>query len=174
MSYDVLISHVGTLKESLLTSWMQQPKWHTLRESIDELATSLDDYCTYLCQQLRSVKQKQESTVSSASISDAGTLKVLPKNPSISGRLEPLFTALKDKPVYRKVAVNDFAPKNTKLEYQYIQDLEKGLPGPSVLYTHSLGSRVGNYHFLWKIPEGVTLESVTNENIRLIDLIKEE
>ena len=30
MSYDVLISHVGTLKESLLTSWMQQLKWRTL------------------------------------------------------------------------------------------------------------------------------------------------
>jgi len=120
------------------------------------------------------VKQKQESTVSSASISDAGTLKVLPKNTGISGRLEPLFTALKDKPVYRKVAVNDFVPKNPKLKYQYIRDLEKGLPGPSVLYTHSLGSSVGNYQFLWKIPEGVTLESATNENIRLIDQIKEE
>ena len=119
MSYDLLISHVGTLKESLLASnWIQQQKWHTLRESDDQLATSLDDYSTYLHQQMRSVKQKQESTVPSASISDAGTLKVLPKNAGVSGWLESLFTALNEQPVYHKVAVNDFAPMNPKLKYQ--------------------------------------------------------
>ena len=148
MSYDILISHVDTLKKSLLASWMQQQKWRTLRESVDQLATSLDDYSTYLRQQMRSVKQKQESTISSASISDAGTLKVLPKNAGVSGRLESLFTTLNEQPVYHRVAVNDFAPMNPKLKYQYIQDLEKGLPLPAILYTHTLGSSLGNYHFL--------------------------
>lgn len=157
---------------------MQQQKWHTLRESVDQLATSLDDYSTYLRQQMRSVKQKQESTVSSASISDAWTLKVLLKNfqcPSIWYEwLESLFTALNEQPVYHKVAVNDFAPMNPKLKYQYIRDLEKGLPVPAILYTHTLGSSLGNYHFLWKILEVATLESATNNNIRLVDQIKKE
>ena len=123
---------------------MQQQKWHT---SVDQLATSLDDYSTYLRQQMRSVKQKQESTVSSASISDAGTLKVPPKNAGVSGRLESLFTALNEQLVYHKVAVNDFAPMDPKLKYQYIRDLEKGLPVPAILYTHTLGSNLGTTIF---------------------------
>ena len=57
MSYDVLISHVGYLKECLLTSWLQQRRWCALREVIDELATCLDDYTTYLRQQSRIVKR---------------------------------------------------------------------------------------------------------------------
>ena len=86
MSYDVLISHVGFLKECLLTSWIQQERWRALREIIDELATSLDDYTTYLCQQSRIVKQKQDSL----SVSDCGIVKLLPINASV----RPLFVAL--------------------------------------------------------------------------------
>lgn len=139
MSYDVLISHVSYLKECLLTSWMQQQRWSALRQLIDELATSLDDYTTYLRQQSRIVKQKQHSL----SVSDSGTVKVLPINASISGRIQPLYSALQEKPVYNQVAVNSFAPMDPKLKYQYTRDLEKGLPIPSVLYTCSFSL---NYH----------------------------
>ena len=52
---------------------MQQERWYTLREVIDELATSLDDYTTYLHQQSRIVKQKQDLF----SVSDLGTVKAL-------------------------------------------------------------------------------------------------
>ena len=94
MSYDVLISHVSCLKECLLSSWMQQQRWCALREVIDELATCLDDYTTYLRQQSRIVKQKQDSL----SVSDSGTVKVLPINASVSGRIQPLYSALEEKP----------------------------------------------------------------------------
>ena len=167
MSYDVLISYVGYLKECLLTSWMQQQRWSALRQTIDELATSLDDYTTYLRQQSRIVKQKQDSL----SVSDSGTVKVLPINASISGRIQPLYSALQENPVYNQVAVNSFAPMDPKLKYQYMRDLEKGLPIPSVLYTCSFSL---NYHYLWKIPEGATIESATNKNVRIINQIKEE
>ena len=70
-NYDVSISRVSHLKESLPTSWIQQERWRTLHEIIDELATSLDDYTTYLHQQSRTVKQKQDSL----SVSDLGTVK---------------------------------------------------------------------------------------------------
>ena len=167
MSYDILISHVGYLKECVLTSWMQQQRWCALRAIIDELATSLDDYTTYLRQQSRIVKEKQGSL----SVSDSGTVKVLPINASVSGRIQPLYSALEEKPVYTQVAVNAFAPMDPKLKYQYMRDLEKGLPIPSVLYRYRFSL---NYHYLWKIPEGVTIESATNENLRIINQIKEE
>ena len=90
---------------------------------------SLDDYTTYLCQQSKIMKQKQGSI----SVSDSGTVKVLPINGSVSGRIEPLYSALEEKPVYTQVAVNAFAPRDPKPKYQYIRDLEKGL---SISFVH--------------------------------------
>ena len=110
------------------------------------------------------MKQKQDSL----RVSDSGAVKVLPINASVSGRIQPLYSALKEKPVYTQVTVSAFAPMDPKLKYQYMQDLEKGLPIPSVLYTCSFSF---NYHYLWKIPEGVMIESAMNENLRIINLI---
>ena len=114
------------------------------------------------------MKQKQDTL----SVGDTGTVKLLPINAFVSGRVEPLYTALQEKHVYSQVnAVNSFAPTDPKLKYQYMRDLEKGLPIPSILYTCSYRL---NYHYLWKIPEGVTIESATNENMHIISQIKEE
>lgn len=112
----------------------------SLQESVDNLAMSLDDYTIYLRQQTKVVKDQQ----SSLSVGDSGTVKVLPVNvsESVSGRIEPLFTALQEKPVYHKVAVNSFAPMDPKQKYTYIRDLEKGLPIPTIC-SHSV-----DYHCL--------------------------
>ena len=48
MSYDILVSHVAFLKESLLCSCLQQRKWAELKSIIDKLASSIDDYTLYL------------------------------------------------------------------------------------------------------------------------------
>ena len=70
MSCDVLVSHVSCLKECLLTSWLQQERWQYLREIVDELATSLDDYTIYLRQHSKVEKQKQDTL----SVGDTGSL----------------------------------------------------------------------------------------------------
>ena len=66
-------------------------------------------------------------------------MKVLPVNASkaVSSRIQPLYAALQEKPVYHKVEVNYFAPMYLKLKYSYIRDLEKGLPIPTILNTCS-------------------------------------
>ena len=50
------------------------------------------------------MKQKQHSL----SVNDYGTVKVLPINTSVSGRIH---SALEEKPVYTRVAVNPMDPK---------------------------------------------------------------
>lgn len=164
MSYDILVSHVSQLWGSLLSSWMQQGKWKSLREDIDQLAISLDDNTIYLRQQTKIVKEKQ----SSLSVADSGAVKVLPVNASVSSRIQPLNAALQEKPVYE---VNSFA-LGSKQKYNFIRDLEKGLPVSTVLFTCSAHSV--NYHYLWRIPDGVTLESATNQNVQIITQIREE
>ena len=168
MSYDILVSHVAFLKESLLCSCLQQRKWAELKSIIDKLASSIDDYTLYLRQQTGIVKAKQAAT----SISDSSSLKVLPRRDSpVRQKLQPPLNAIEERQVYEYVHVNDYAPSDPKFKYQYIRDLEKGLPFMSVLYTCTSGM---NYHYIWRLPEGVMLESATGENVRIVEKIKTE
>lgn len=170
LSFDVLIKHVAVLKESLLSSWMQQSEWRDLKERVSKLTTAMDDYCTYLRQQCKTAKTRHDSV---AAGSDSGTLTVLPLITVVSSRLTALNDTMKEKPCYERVFVNDYSGTDPKKKYQYVQDLRKGLTVPAVLYTCSLGSNLGNYLFIWKLPRGVTLEAATNENIRIINVIKD-
>lgn len=170
LSFDVLIKHVAVLKESLLSSWMQQSEWRDLKERVSKLTTAMDDYCTYLRQQCKTAKTRHDSV---AAGSDSGTLTVLPLITVVSSRLTALNDTMKEKPCYERVFVNDYSGTDPKKKYQYVQDLRKGLTVPAVLYTCSLGSNLGNYLFIWKLPRGVTLEAATNENIRIINEIKD-
>ena len=165
MSFDILLKHVAVLKESQLSSWMQQSGWVQLKECVSKLTTVIDDYCMYLRQQC---KIRHNSVADS----DSGTMTVLPIIPVVSSRLTPLNNIVKEKQCYDKVYVNDYTGADPKNKYQYVQDLRKGLTVATVLYTFSLGSNLGNYLFLWRIPHGVSLEAATNENVRIINEIK--
>ena len=169
LSFDVLVKHVAVLKESLLSSWMQQSGWLQLKECVSKLTTAIDDYCMYLRQQCKAAKMRHDSV---AAGSDSGTLTVLPLSTVVSSRLTALNDTMKEKPCYDRMYVNNYSGTDPKKKYQYVQDLRKGLTVPAVLYTCSLGSNLGNYLFVWRLPHGVTLEAATNENVQIIDEIK--
>ncbi len=82
------------------------------------------------------------------------------------------WTYITKLPRYEKLCVVDFCSVEPENKYVFVQDLKRGLTSPVMLYTCSLGSNLGNYDFVWRIPQGVTLEAATNDNIRVIDDIK--
>ena len=104
----------------------------------------------------------QHDSSASSSSSDSGTILVLPVVTVVSWRLKEL---VQERPHYERIAVNDYCSVDPKKKYQYMQDLRKGLTVPTILYTCSLGSNLGNYNFIWRIPNGVTLEAAMNENV---------
>ena len=55
-----------------------------------------------------------------------------------------------------------------------MQELRKGLCRPCVLCTYSIGGPVGNYLFVWPIPEHVTLEAALSENQKVISQIQSD
>ena len=173
MSYDTLVKHVSVLQESLLCSWMQQARWRGLKEALGKLTASLDDYCTYLRIKNREVTKRQSITDTFFG-SDSGTITVLPVvGPTqVSIRLSKLDKTLREKSCYEKLCLADFCSVEPKKKYAFVQELKRGLTSPAILYTCSLGSTLGNYNFLWRIPQGVTLEAATNENLHVIDKIK--
>ena len=91
----------------------------------------------------------------------------------MSSRLTPLNDAIREKSCYDKLFVNDFCSVDPKKKYKYVQDLKNGLTVPSVMYTASLHSNLGNHVFIWKIPRGLSLEAATVENMHVINQIKQ-
>ncbi len=62
-----------------------------------------------------------------------------------------LFTIL-----HRRIAQKDFCK------------LEQGLPFRVILYTHSIGGSIGNYHFIWKIPKHENADGVLTQNHKVV------
>ena len=54
LSRDSLTKHVQALRQSQITSWMQQPRWRELRDCVGKLTTVLEDHCTYLQEKCKS------------------------------------------------------------------------------------------------------------------------
>ena len=115
---DVLVKHVDTLKESQITSWMQQTRWNELRESVCTLTTVLDDYCIYMKQKCKKAKVRHECIV--VPDSDSGSLCVLPTITVVSSRLMPLNNAIREKSCYDKLFINDFCSVDPKNKYHAV------------------------------------------------------
>jgi len=115
LNVNVLLKHVDMLKESQITSLMQQSRWNEFRESIHTLTTVLNDYCIYMKQKCKRAKARHECTV--VPDSDSGSLCVLPTTTVVSSRLTPLNNAIREKSCYDMLFVNDFCSVDPKKKY---------------------------------------------------------
>ena len=122
-------------------------------------------------QKHKKAKVRHECTV--LPDSDSGSLHILPTITVVSSRPMPLNNAIQNKSCFDKPFANDFSSVAPKKNYQCVQDLKKGLTVPSMMYTDSLGSNFGKHVFIWEIPQGVSLEAATVENMRVINQIKQ-
>ena len=172
LSCEKLACHSASLYEVLLSSWINTSTWAVMKEAVKGLASSIDGHISYLRDQ--SKRMKVHHSTPSESFGDKTNLTYLPRSSKVPGSLRELDQALSQKQVYEYVFVQDFAPADRQTRYHYIQKLHKGLSRPAVLCTHTVGSSIGNYHFVWAIPEHVTLEAALNENVRLLEDIKSQ
>ena len=172
LSSDALSMHVSSLYYSLLVSWISTKKWEALKASTLSLAKSLDHYLAYLKEQSKKMTLHHYST--SQSVADNTTITVLPTNAFPSPHVKKLNDTILTKNPYEVVHIDEYAPADRKKRYTFIQDLRKGLSKRCVLCTYSVGGPVSNYHFVWILPEKVTLEASLHENQKIIDKIKSD
>lgn len=165
---DTLSAHVSSLYDVLLLSWLCTKKWEGLRAATLTLAKSLDSYLAYLKEQ--SIQMTLHHYSAPQSVAD-NTISVLASNPFLTPQLRKLDADIQTKKPYEVVHVDEYIPADRKKRYRFIQDLQKGLC-KRVLCTYSLGGPVGNYHFIWLLPDEVTLEASLHENQKIIDKIK--
>ena len=144
-------------------------KWEGLRAATLTLAKSLDSYLAYLKEQ--SIKMTLHHYSAPQSVADNTTISVLASNPFLTPQLRKLDADIQTKKPYEVVHVDEYIPADRKKRYRFIQDLQKGLC-KRVLCTYSVGGPVGNYHFIWLLPDEVTLEASLHENQKIIDKIK--
>ena len=170
MNRDKLIEYATVLQEYATSSWIEQPQFTTFKPAL-QLIELLSSYASYLSMQNKVMKLHHSSVTPSVNFSDASTVRYLPQCLSFSPLVKNLNDALVASDVYQIVHVNNFAPKSQRQRYLYVRELEKGFSVPCFFFTYSHGSNVGNYHFIWRAPEGVNVESSHMENMR--DLIQE-
>ena len=106
------------------------------------------------------------------SVADKTSVQLLKTNNTPSGLLDKLNDAISHKAPYHFLFIADYAPSDRREKYRYVQELQKGLCRPCVLCTCSIGGPVGNYLFVWPLPEHVTLEASLCENQKVISQIQ--
>jgi hypothetical protein len=139
-----------------------------MKTAVEELTAAIEFYVYELAEKNKAVK-KHHGTDEVAS--DELSFSVLEVTNDFPIVLKPLVEALRCNQVYEPVFVREFAPVDRRDRYTYIRLLERGLPMKCVLCTKSFGASIGNYHYVWKIPVHVTLESALHENQAIVATI---
>ena len=98
------------------------------------------------------------------SVSDNTTIVVLPSNAFVASQLIELSEDITTKKPYKVVHVDEYVPTDCKKRCRFIRDLKQGICKRCALHTFSVGGPVGNYYFIWLLPEEVTLEASLHEN----------
>ena len=151
-------------------AWYTQ--WHSFREATEKHAQALDTYLAYLRSQSKKMKIHHESPDSPGiSVTEKNIVQLLKVNVARSSHLTKLNDALSHKAPYEHVFVADYAPDQRE-KYRYVQELQKGLCRSCVLRTCSIRGPVGNYLFVWPLPEHVTMDVSLTENQRVISQIQ--
>ena len=89
------------------------------------------------------------------STEDCTSMVVLPSEkaqvPLIAPKFQTMTMKLENVDNFDSVFVNDFLPLDTKVRYNHMTLLK--LSFPTVLYTHTSGDNIGNFHFISKVPQ---------------------
>uniref|UniRef100_A0A1X7TIM2 Uncharacterized protein n=1 Tax=Amphimedon queenslandica TaxID=400682 RepID=A0A1X7TIM2_AMPQE len=174
MNREKLIEYATVLQEYATSSWIEQPQFTTFKPALFQLIESLLSYASYLSMRNKAMKLHHSSSTPSVNFSDASTVRYLPPCVSFSPLVKNINDVLITSNVYQIIHVNNLAPKSPRQRYLYVRELKKGFSVPCFFFTYSHGSNVGNYHFIWRAPEGGNGESSHTQNMRLVEDIKKE
>ncbi len=147
MESSTIRHHASSLKEFLMSSWIKGDTWHTMKTAITKLTTHLEGYVDrYLARK----RTKTQGSCTSTSVTDSKHIQSLSVIAIPPTDLKPLVDDLNKREHHERVFVRDFSPENCmkRFGYRNIHLLENGLPFPALLYTHSIGGSIGNYHFV--------------------------
>lgn len=146
------------------------------KESLVKLVESLASYSAYLAMKNKVMKTHHASPEPAVLFEDSCCLKYIgPINmSSLSPLLNDIDQALEKLEFYQVLSVREYSPKDNRRRYLFIQELEHGLSKPIFFLTYSHRSNVGNYHFIWKVPQPVHEEACSIENSRIIGEIKKQ
>ena len=100
-------------------------------------------------------------------VKDNVSIQLLMKtDPKPSGYIKALDIQLLQKAPYEHLYIGDFMPSDRRERHFYVQELKKGLSHPCVLCICSIAGPIGNYLFVWPLPEHVAMEIALNKTRR--------
>ena len=191
LSAAVLDSHSCILNEFALHPWLNSSSWKPVRADICVLADSLHKYAEYLKCKNSEVQENHNKLTPVRLPSDAEHFTFIRKSswikPAIEAEYRPLQIQLDREEQFVPVFVNDYTPADQRYagssivdnldmnlfgmlffrrRRYYIDSLKNGqcLRCDTVLFAYSTGNCLGTIHFIWRVPEGNDVATLTAGN----------
>ena len=98
--------------DALLVSWISTSQWKVIKDAIESLAKSLDQYISYLKEQAKKVCDHHRSEQSP--VAENTSIILLPINPTPHNALKQINSEICGKQPYAMICVGDFAPVDHK------------------------------------------------------------
>ncbi|KAK6186795.1 hypothetical protein SNE40_006067 [Patella caerulea] len=157
------------LFEISLMPVFQLERFFNFRQSISDLARSLDNYSVFLNTKTTTTQQQHSrETVSGKSTLICGKVNFLRPH-SLIQRYRELENTLLVKPDYEPVCIDEFAPYDIKLKSKYISDLS--LPITFEILSCTQGNQ--KIWFIWKVPNTAANRD-TSRSVALCKTIEEK
>ena len=131
--------------------WECHPNWKSWKCDVEELATSVSNYATYLEDQNKKMKLLHSQFQPVRHLSENISLMSLPTNSKLEDKFRQLEHKVIQKQMFEYLCVEHFPPSDPHKKYIYIQRLQsRGIYSHRVaMLTYYHGNNIANFHFIW-------------------------
>ncbi|KAK3107727.1 hypothetical protein FSP39_020885 [Pinctada imbricata] len=159
-THSELSQHVGELSNMLMLPWFGLQQFRLFQADVKKFLDGLKKYLDFLEQQQMRTDRQHKSTEPVRSVNDNWSVTILEKS-SDYARYNDVAKTLLEMDTYEYLWLHDYEPEDRYDRRVWYDNF--CLPFPRKLYTHRVGNYIGNFTFVWKIPENVTERDDAND-----------
>ncbi|XP_060585359.1 uncharacterized protein LOC132741240 isoform X2 [Ruditapes philippinarum] len=173
---------IERLSHILMLPWFLNEKFSSFRTKVNELATCLEKYATFLCDQNKRTEKNHHNLEPVRSWSDNFSFNIKSahekglnkgkentKKTIVKYSYSNVIEALENLDYYEPLDLVELEPIDAVKRRAWLEHME--LPFPFGIFTYSHGNYLGNLTVIWKQPPDVQSRD-SSEDVRVINDIK--
>ena len=149
LSRDILLSHSQSLFGVLHYVFWNRPEWAEVKQSVEQLATSLATYADRLGAKRVRMESVHASEHVVRSIGDCLSLHYTGVRNSCPPYLLPVTDSVTRAGLNQPVELGELLPVDRRRRYDWLMEVKKGLSVPLIHLSYSPGSNIGNLTWIW-------------------------
>ena len=174
LSGELMQQHVLDLATILHATYWSREGWCEFKGAVSDLSLSLAGYVDHLSEKNKRMKFRHKSSTPVRQLSEYLRVKFLsPCSSSLT--YESIQTALENKSLFEYVNLSNVLPQEPIKRHRMLDAIvDSGLNSPCVLLTYVPGSNIGNFNFLWKVPDDIKPVECLELSQSVIEMIKQQ